>query len=243
MTSDLVIRIASIIGGLRERIVSLLVERRQVALVAVAGLAVLVLAGGAWLAVQWLLTPAVPEIGRADAQQVVEFMADPRGLIRLSGERRQRFFARLVQYYRRPERRKQLAEALQEMSPSERAVLREAVLEVVKDKVVSDAIQFHKQRDRKARDRFLKRKLAEYDALRIWISGADGGPNLTAGMDEGLPARPEAWAKYAVTRTKPAERKLARPYIDELLKRADELKRQKEALKRGRGRLSGVDVK
>jgi len=206
--------IATLIAEMRERTIVLLVERKQIVITAAAVAAALVVAGLGWAAFDWLMAPSTPEIVKASPEEIGAFMADARGMLKMPRRKRMQFFHQLMRTYRSPARREALARVLQEMSPSERATVREAMMQTFKDQFIEDAVAWRRAKDKKERDRIIDRNLARYGGIRQWLVGGPGMPDLTEGMDAGLPTKPEGWSKYIVTHSTPVQRHVARPYAE-----------------------------
>ena len=163
-------------------------SRRQTVIAGAAIVAALLLVGLSWFGSNRLLTPRTPDVAQVGAADVAAYLADPRGLQGLSGPPRQAFLDAVVQHYQSKEQRQQLAAALENLSPSERDVVRDAIFETMKAQVLEDARRFRRMQDAAARDQTLEENVDKYDTpppLAGWRQG-DAEPH---GQHEHRPGR------------------------------------------------------
>ncbi|MBN1491774.1 MAG: hypothetical protein JXA69_17810 [Phycisphaerae bacterium] len=187
------------------------------------GLVVLV---GAVLAFDMLTAPPEPDLQMATAEEVSGFLGHRRGFARLSLEEREAFLGEVAQRCDTPERIQALSLALSHLSYEERQQFLDATFEITKDKFLKAAEQY--TRTPKAQKRqFADHSLKQLQTLQQKLCGTPpvGGPpregSLASAFQDHFPDKSEAWIKMVVARTTPAERALAKPFIDDMVERAE----------------------
>ena len=191
----------------------------------------------AWFALNWIFAPSVPDPKAAPAEEVATFLCHKRGLARLPIPKRKQFLGETFDYYgKNPARRDMLADMIEQMAPSERVVIREAVFEIAKEEFMIDAKQFLKLPDDK-KEEFIEKKIEAYESARNGLQGRGAtGKNIGESFmhDPGVPSRSDAWAKALVSRTSARERAMAKPYMDKLSEAVEQRKADsKKAKKKG----------
>lgn len=213
---------------------------KKALIIGVAGVVVLV--GGIW-AFEVLTAPAKPDIQTAKVPEITQFLGHPRGLARMPVAQREEFLVAVVQKYSEPNRVEEMSRALREMAPGERETLMDATFEIGKDKFVKAAEEYV-QLPKKDRPAFLDKVIHDVENLRQRLGGAPAGGggvgpagvarpgpvnNLVSPFKEHIPTKSDAMAKMIVDRTTPSERAKAKPLMDDLAQRSDQLRRDPRA--------------
>ncbi len=178
------------------------------------------------------MMPPVPALESAPPEEVVSFIANPRGMSRLSRFDQDNFVTMWKAHYGRDEPRRALREHLEQCDDERRAAVREALFKVRKRQFLQDAAEFLRIReDRSAGYQFLSERLAAIAADTAWVRG-DGDPqrDLTGVMGGGLPRNPDDWMRLIVSETTPEERVVGEQYVGALREVYEQVrKRQRPA--------------
>jgi hypothetical protein len=210
-------------------------ERTKKALI-IGVVGVVVLIGGVW-AFNHLIAPAKPDLKVASAEKVADYLAHPLGFSNLPIPKREEFLVQVVQTYNTPERVESMNRALTRMSFTGRQQFLDSVFECGKADVLKAADEYQKTPKEK-RQQFVDKVIRDFDALRTRLGGAPsggggtggaaGGPipqaNLASPFKDHIPTKSDAWAKAVVDRTNPAERAKAKPFMDDLGQRVEQLR-------------------
>jgi hypothetical protein len=202
------------------------IGRHRRSLLALAAVVVtVVLACSLWWTVDVMaFRPPVPDLQVADNQQIIEFMAHPKGLDRLSLPDREQFVLDLVQTCSDPERRRDFVRRIRQLSGGERTEIREALAHTVRDRINRDAAEYRQVTDAAAREEFVNRRMGRYARMQKSLKGKAPEENILLTLDEKLPDSTEGWTKYFLNRTTPTERAMAKPYLDHVEERMRQMK-------------------
>lgn len=202
------------------------VSRHRRSLLAVAAIvATVVVATSLWWTVDVVaFRPPVPDLQVAENQQIIEFMAHPKGLDRLSLPDREQFILDLVQTCSEPERRREFVRRIRQLSGGERAEIREALTHTVRDRINRDAEEYREVAGAAARQEFVNRRMGRYRRMQKSLKGDAPEENILLTLDEKLPDSTEGWTKYFLNRTTPTERAMAKPYLDHVEERMRQMK-------------------
>lgn len=177
-----------------------------------------------WWTVQAVaIRPPVPDLQVAGNQQIVDFMAHPQGLERLSLPDREAFIVELVRTCAEPLRRRDLVRRIRQMSSGERVEIREALVHTVRDRIVEDSKEYQRVEGAAFREEFVNQRMGNYARLQKSLKGKAPEENILLTLDERLPQNTEGWTKYFLSRTRPTERALAKPFLDHVEQRIREL--------------------
>lgn len=197
----------------------------------------LLIFGLGWFVLNVVFAPPIPELKTASVDEVANFLSHKRGLARLPiPQRRQVFFDTMAYYGKDATRGNLLARRLVRMAPSERAVIREAVFDILKEDFLNDAEQYNKLPESE-KEKFIEEKSKQYESSRASLrggAGGDGGENMTKIAeaflnDPGVPRNSDQFTKALVTRTSPRDRAMAKPLLDGLSKAHEQHRRQGKA--------------
>jgi hypothetical protein len=208
-------------------LVRLLTEwRRQSVMVLACMAGSVAITGGAVLLYQLLVTPAIPDVNVATPPQIASFLGHPRGLLRLPQTERCQFIGRVLERYRDPQDRRELARQLHILPPDDKQQIREVFLTVVQDQFFEDLEQYY-QTPEPLRDEFVDNSLIHLGQLAAQLRGSGPDTDLTVGMRDGLPASPAQLNKFIVARTR--DRARAQPFIDRVERRLKQLETSERA--------------
>lgn len=195
-------------------------NQTKIAVLTILGVVAVAL-GGFW-AFYELTTVRKPDLQTASAEQVVEFLGDPRGFARLPLNERQTFLSRMFKRYNDYENRLALNENLATMSSTQSQVLLDAIYEVAHNLVMTAAEEFNNLPPSE-RGKHLDNTIRRFLVLRGEMSGGgDTRQNIGEPFRKYMPTGSDELGKLIVSRTTPEEREKAQPFIDALAQRYKE---------------------
>ncbi|MEE8170404.1 MAG: hypothetical protein V3T70_07640 [Phycisphaerae bacterium] len=190
-------------------------NRRAVTIGAGVGL-VLVLIAGAIAGYLRLTAPDRPNLRSASLEDVLAYVAHPRGLGQLADIEQEQFVAALKERFQEDAAHRELKSALDELTKDQLDAIRHALEPLLFEKIIAKAREYRRVAV-EARYAFLQsfdREMAE-DAA--WLSGyGDPEKNLTGKLGQGMPSNPEQWIQYLHQHTTPAERQLLETLVTDL---------------------------
>ena len=182
----------------------------------------LLVAGGWWAYVSLTALPPAEVSKGASVEEVVNYVSDPRGLIRLSVPQREQYLVRTWQAYAQstPEQRARLMQQIDRMTPNQQRVFAEAVTGGVTHHVLEGANQYRRLRTASERQRFAQQFYNDFQKMRNEVTGAGTlapGMNVTKPLAAVAPTKSEDLQKVLITQTTPAERAKAGPFVEKLV--------------------------
>lgn len=161
-------------------------------------------AAGWWVVTAFLLAPGVPG-DDASAEVCVAFIADERGLPRLSVSRRESFLTRQLERLTDEGYREEFLAALRRVSPEQKGAFQSHLFEVAKPYVMADAEKLGRIEDRVERETFLDDCIVRYNRVTRRFGSSRISKHDLAGA---LPTEPtEVW-NMVVKHTSAREREL-----------------------------------
>lgn len=202
--------------------------------------------GGAWIGamigaiaivgwVGWAIydkaaTPMMPNIQTASAPEVIAFVVNERGLMRLPKFDQDRFLVAWQKHYAGSDQQRALKKFLEGSDEASREAVRNVLYRIGKRQFFENAREYQRL-SKSGGDtyKFLVGNIQDALAQTAWIKGnGDPSRDLSAVMAVGLPRNPEDLVKLIVTDTSPEERVIGEKYIEALRNvREQEKKRSK----------------
>lgn len=195
----------------------------------------IILTGAAWYVVDLALTPPKPDPATAPMEQIAAYMASSRGLARLPiAERKDFVLALVARCLEGRDDAAALADVFSRMAPSDVEHARNALFDIVKDQVLTDAKIYNKIPPEK-REEFVRGRLAAFDELRRKVIGPERSLIRRIAGAAGTETDSDDWGQLILSRTTAGERHLAKPFVDHLAR----LIEQERATRHARRGASG----
>ncbi len=196
-------------------------QRRPAALAGgIAG--VLILAGYLFYAVA--MTPSKPDLRKAPPGDIIQFVANERGLEALTQVEQERFLDQWRAVLVEDEQKKAaLKKALSDLGSEDRKALIEAFFKHIKRGYLADARRY-KSLPADEQYAFLAEKIDEYEQRAVFMRdvASDLGPGFFGGGQD-------AMKQWLIEHTTEDERQLGTPYMEALAQVALQLKKQRSA--------------
>lgn len=189
------------------------------------GCACVLLLGGGWWGYFKLTTLPPPDLKAAPINDVVAFMGNERGLIRMGVDQREQYLLQAYRHYSQGPARDQFIQQLNRMSPSEKQVLCDAVFDITHVKVVAAARQYN-DLPPSQRGAFVDNTIKQFDSMRNELGGGSAQNSVAQPMKSSLPTSSDEWSKILVSRTSGQERAEAKPFVDRVAARYKEMRNQ-----------------
>lgn len=188
----------------------------------VAGLAVILIV--ATILYRSSVVPDMPDPETASAKAVVKCISD-RNFSKLSARNRRDYFDRVTRLS--PSRREGLAQQLDRLRPKEVIQLQNNVFRMLVEDIRQESKEYRRLGDRKARQKYIERKMAQRKQTLNVLSGADvrrtsgkaqagrvdlRRPNLARGISQD----PVKLYTRVLNNTSPGERAQVETYVDDL---------------------------
>jgi hypothetical protein len=185
--------------------------------------AVLVIGGSVWAYYEFTTVPP-PVLEQSNSEEVVDFLGSTRGISRMPVSRRYDYLIKTYQHYSRGPHRDQFARRLRQMSHGQKNVLLDATFDIARVKFMDHARQYNKIRNKKQRAKFVDDAIRNFEGMRTELGG--GGPNNDFGSPfrNDMPKSSDDWMKAAMERTNPRERTQAKPFLESVIGRVQELR-------------------
>lgn len=187
-----------------------------------AGLAVLV----GWVGYVALATPAMPDLQKASAADVVAYVSSPRGLAALPQIQQEQFLQRWREQLADEGARRKLSEYLSNLPEDQRRPFGEAMFEHIKKVFLDDARRFS-QLKAEEKNAFLRKKIVEYRDQVLAMK------EVAAGFKGMIGSRPDDAQQYIVEHSTPKERALGEPYADALKRVREQVKKEERVSNAG----------
>lgn len=183
------------------------------------------IAGLVW-AYYALTTIPPPPVDKVAAQEVTDYLGNPRGYGRLSVPRREEYLVGVYQQFNTPKGMEDLNRALRSMSMQERQVFVDATFDVARERVMVLAEEFNRTPP-KDRQRFVDNAISNFRNLQGNLGGG-GNPNMNVGepFKPLAPEQSDGWNKVLFSKTSARDRAKAEPLIDAMAKGLREQKAQ-----------------
>lgn len=179
-----------------------------------------------WLA-NLILAPSVPDMRVASATQVAEFMANPRGFTRMPiTDRRQMLFDI---WNSGPDMNEHLADEFARLPSDGRDQVRIAAMKLAMDQL-ERAARTYRQLGPKDRDRFVGEFIESIEELREQLRG------IGDAFKDNLPTKSDEWTKSLVTQTTARQRARVKPFVDHVVRVAEQRKGSRSKPGKGRRR-------
>lgn len=177
------------------------------------------------------MTPAVPRLDSASVAEVVSFVVDRRGLMRMSRFEQEEFLDSWKKYYSDDARQRVLKQHLDQCDESTLRDLRDVLFRVSKRMFLTDAQEYLRiKHDSTRAYAFLADRLARFAAEAAWLKGyGDPAKDLSVAIGTGAPRNPEEWSNWIVRETTPEERVLGEQYLEAIKNVREQEKRRRSA--------------
>lgn len=187
------------------------------------------LALAAYWAYDVVATPPVPKVETASLKEVIGFMTNSRGMLRLSRFEQERFLTAWKKHYGDDQRQRELKKYLEQAPEEDRAAIRAALFKVSKQQFLADAQHYLKiKSDPSEAYKFLVERITRFAAESAWLKGnGDPTKDLSSVMGSGGPRSPEDWTQLIVSETTPEERLIGEQYLN-AIKQVREQERRKQ---------------
>lgn len=186
---------------------------------------VLVIGGGAWAYYKFTTVPP-PVLEKAKSEEVVNFLGNPRGLPRMPVAQRYDYLVKTYQYYSNGPQRDEFVRQIRQMSHGDKQVLLDATFDIARVKFMDHAKQYNKIRNKKDRAQYVDGVIRTSEGMRMELGGASPNSDLGSPFKNDLPKNSDEWLRIAMTRTNAAERSEAKPLIESIAGRVQELRTQ-----------------
>lgn len=183
-------------------------------------LGLLVLVG--WSGYVIAVTPAIPTIQTASAPEVVSFIADSRGLAKLSRAEQRQFLERWQEHVARPDPREALKGCFAGLGEKDRKRFTDAIFRHLKRVFLEDARRFASLTSVAEKSAFLRKKVDEMQAQSLFIK------DVASVMSSDFGGRDELTA-YLLDHTTAKERLEGEPYGEALKRVAFQLRKEQRA--------------
>jgi hypothetical protein len=195
-------------------------RHRRAALVGgIGGLALLT----AYLAYEFAMTPARPDPRTAQAAEVVTYIADARGLPRLSQIEEQRFLQQwrdvLLQ---EPRNKEELKLCLADLGDQQRKSFSEAIFKHFKRAFLDDAGRYG-QTPKDLKYEYLETKVAQYRQQAVFLK------DVAMGFSKQFSGRQDDLQKWIMEHTSAEERAVGEPYLEALKRVREQIRKQQPA--------------
>jgi len=195
-----------------------------------------ILGWAGWAIYDKAATPRVPNIQTASPQEVITFVLNERGLLRLPKFDQDRFLEAWRQHYGGSDQQRALKQYLEGADEASRQAVRQVLYQIGKRQFMENAREYQRlQKSGGDTYKFLCSNIADAAAQTAWIKG-NGDPtrDLSGVMAVGLPRNPEDLVKLIVSDTTPEERVLGEKYIDALRNVREQEKKRSQPSKDGK---------
>lgn len=215
-------------GMRRKDRVSFELSRRTKITIIAALSGVVVCVGGAWLFYQFTTIPK-PDLLKAEPTQVAEYLGDSRGFSRLAIPQREQFLVEVIKKCDTPEKVERMSQALRKLSFSQQQELLDASFDIGKERFLEASAKYA-QTPKNQKKAFVDNMLDQFGNMRTQIGGQDfSNPNNLANpFKDHIPTKSDQWTKMILSRTSPSERSKAKPLVDDITNRAEEMKRTRK---------------
>lgn len=185
-------------------------------------LVVLALCG--WAVLEYALTPGKPNIGNASASEIVSFVADPRGLPKLSQFEQEEFLRKWkLLVMSDGDKKRELSECFDHIESKERKSFTEAVFRHMKRTFMDDAERYIQLRGTDEAFAFLRAKQDQYRDDGLFIK------EVAAAFERDFDTRPEKLQEWLLRNTTAEERTLGEPFIEALKRIRIRLRKERRA--------------
>jgi len=182
------------------------------------GVAVGVVLIGGYVGINYVLTPARPQIGGSGTEEIVNYVMNPRGLARLTDIEQRRFLENWHQRIATDEAtRKELTEHLRGLDDKARKQFVNTMVVRLKDIMVADSKQY-KQLPANEQNDFVFNKTEEFAEQRAFLE------EIARIFESDLPD-PSKLRGWIFEITTPQERELIEPYFAALQRAAESRKK------------------
>lgn len=175
----------------------------------------------AWFGYDIAMTPARPEIARGNPAEVVAYIADARGLAKLSQIEQEQFLNQWKDYLLQPGHDEELRQCLETLPDAERKTFAEAIFRQAKRAFVDDAKRYAQQTTPEEKNKFIRDKLNQY------ASQAEFTKRVASGFKGNAPKSQDELQKWIIENTTAEERAVGEPYV-EALKRVREMVKKEQ---------------
>jgi hypothetical protein len=180
------------------------------------GLALLI----AYVAYEYAMTPAAPDIQKSPARDVITYIASPRGLSGLPQVEQQRFLERWRDVVTQDTRKKEeLKACFENMDDQLRQDFSTEIFKHFKRNFLDDAKAFGRlpQQDRNA---FLRDRIAQYRERALFVK------DVARGFSRQFKGSEEDLRGWVMEHTSPEERSIGEPYVEALKKAEDQVRKE-----------------
>ncbi len=196
------------------------VKTRKPAVV-IGGAIGLLLVGG-WFGFDAIMTPAVPVAQSAGADEVVGFVIDPRGLVRMADIEQQQFLLHWKESLSNETRQTELKSALQSLSDERRKKFSDVIFKHLKRSFMNDAAQFSQLSTQSEKSEFCRKRVDEFAAQSAFMK------EISVVFKNDFPG-PDGFQEWVLRHTSIAERQLGEPYVEALKRVSTQMKKESRA--------------
>lgn len=200
----------------------------------IGGLALLV----AYFAYEFVMTPAPPDARTAPSAEVVAYIADARGLSKLSQIEEQRFLHQWRDLLLEDSAKKEeLKECFVDLDDHRRRAFSEAIFKHFKRSFLDDARRFG-QLSKEERYEYLHGRVAQYRQQAGFVK------DVAVGFSKQFSGRQDDLQKWIMEHTSAEDRAIGEPYLEALKRVREQIRKQQPAAASspaetpGRGSLS-----
>ena len=172
-----------------------------------------------WFGYDIAMTPAKPDIGNAEAKEIVAYISNERGLAKLADVEQEQFLRRWQEHVVQPGKDVELKECLDGLDEESRRAFGEAIFRQAKRKFLDEAKRYSAQTTPQERNDFIRERLEEYAAQSAFTKKVAGSFRGSG------PKSQDELQKYIMEHTTAEERAIGEPY-------AEALKRVREVVKK-----------
>lgn len=207
-------------------------HRRSAVYGGLGGLAVVLLFVG-WAVLEIIWTPAKPNVYTATQPQIVAYVADSRGLVKLNQIEQEQFLKGWMESVMPdPQRRSALAGALGGLDERDRKRFGDAVMKHMKRDFMGDAEQYDRIKDSDKGYAFLRERHTEYTENAAFMK------EVGAAFRNDFDSRPEKLQEWVIEHTTAEERAIGEPYVEALKRVRMQIRREQSAARSEAGGAS-----
>ncbi|UCD28489.1 MAG: hypothetical protein JSV03_15630 [Planctomycetota bacterium] len=199
-------------------------DKTKVSLIVLAS-SVLVIGGGVWAYYTFTTVPP-PVLEKSESEEIVSFLGNSRGIARMPVNRRYDYLVQTYKRYSRGSDRDRFVRQLRQMSRGEKQVLLNATFDIARNQVEEHSKQYNKIRSKKEREKYVDNYIRSFDNMRMELGGAGPGTDLGSPFRNDLPQSSDEWVKIAMSRTNARERAQAKPMLEAVAARVQEMRSQ-----------------
>jgi hypothetical protein len=193
-------------------------KRHRTAVLAgmVCGLVIL----AAWVGYEWGMTPAVPNVQQAPAEEVVAYIGNPRGLARMPQIQQEQFLQQWKDHVQKEPARSQLRECFRTLEEETRKAFSAAIMKQIKRAFLADARQFSSLTSPEDRSGFTRNKVLQYRDEALFMK------DVAVGFKAPVGSRTDDAQQWVMENTTAEERAIGEPYYNALKRVRDQVRKE-----------------